>query len=366
MNSFVFIGQFVSKNDSLKDNRVSQAGNNYQLKFIELLNPQIVIALFPIFYNIDVVNKKSYSSNIIIVASSFFNGKINYLFRFILDTIKSIYIVKKSKIKNIFFYNLDKQNSVIIFISKFLLKCNIYIIVADFSTYENKSIFDKYCNWILHKINGAIVFNSNIKVNHNQLLSLGLINEKEIIFPQKHDLNKNVIMSGSLGITTGFEIVLDTFKKKPDWNLYITGKLYKYTENEFSNLMQDCCQYKNIHYMGLLSYEQYLSVLDKCDIAISLRNPNDIEHQYNFPSKILEYFSKSKIVVSSLIYKDLPLDFLFYSEFNSISLSNILDKINCLTREEVYELKFNIYTYLRMHFTQSSLLSICNDLMEIP
>jgi hypothetical protein len=363
MNNFIFVGQFVSKEDSLKDSRISHAGNNYQLKFVELLNPRFTITLLPIFVNVEGINRDSFSNNVKIIAHSLGKGMINYIYRFVIDSLSAVFIIKKSKITNILFYNLDKQNSAIIFITKFLLRCKIYIIVADFSSYKNKSKFDKFCNWLLHKINGTIVFNSNIKVNSNQLLSPGLISENEIVFPKKHNLNKNVIMSGSLGTTTGFEVVLDTFKRKTEWNLYITGRLYKYTENEFNYLIQDCHKYKNIHYMGLLSYEQYLSILDKCDTAISLRNPNDIEHQYNFPSKILEYLSKSKIVVSSIIYKDLPEEFLFYSEFNSISLSNVLDKVSYLAKEQIYELKFKVYCYLKTNFTQSSLLSICDNLM---
>jgi hypothetical protein len=365
MNNFVFVGQFVSKEDSLKDKRISQAGNNYQLKFVELLNPCLTITLLPIFIDIKGISKNPFNDNVKIIAHTLGKGIINYIYRFVIDSLSTVFVIKRSKITNIFFYNLDKQNSTIIFIVKFLLKCKVYIIVADFSTYKNKSNFDKFCNWLLSKINGVIVFNSNIKVNYNQRISPGLISENEIVFPHKHNLNKNVIMSGSLGATNGLEIVLNAFKRKSDWNLYITGRLYRYTENEFNSLIQDCHQYKNIHYMGLLSYEQYLNILDKCDITISLRNPNDLEHQYNFPSKILEYLSKSKLVISSILYDDLPKEFLFHSDFNPIALNKVLDKISSLDSDYINKLKLDIYNYLKMNYTQSSLLSICNALISI-
>jgi hypothetical protein len=116
--------------------------------------------------------------------------------------------------------------------------------------------------------------------------------------------------------------------------------------------------------LGLLDYGAYIAVLEKCDIALSLRNPSDLEHQFNFPSKILEYLSKSKLVISSLIYKDLPEDFLFISGFDSFSLGSTLDKIKAADETFVSQLRENIYTYLHSEFTESALKTISNKLIQ--
>ena len=45
----IYVGSFVSEDMSINDKRISQAGNNYQLKLIEILQPAIVLSLVPIF-----------------------------------------------------------------------------------------------------------------------------------------------------------------------------------------------------------------------------------------------------------------------------------------------------------------------------
>jgi hypothetical protein len=84
--------------------------------------------------------------------------------------------------------------------------------------------------------------------------------------------------------------------------LFITGRPYEYKDSAFDELIEYyTSRFDNIKHLGLLDYEEYLVILDKCDIALSLRNPLDKEHQFNFPSKILEYLSKSKWIFNIAI-----------------------------------------------------------------
>lgn len=251
-------------------------------------------------------------------------------------------------------------------ITKFLRKKKTFVIVADHSTFSEKTLSDRISNYVLRKIDGALVFNSNINVNSNQVVLSGLLKDDQIIIPKSvQSISRNVLFSGSLGKTTGLELVLETFSKRPDFNLYVTGRPYNYSDSEFQTLMSNYTQqFTNIRYLGLLEYDDYIEVLNKCDITLSLRDPNDLEHQYNFPSKILEYLSKSKLVISSIIYKDLPKEYLFISNFDEKALGQTLDYICGLNVNDVYDLKLRIFNYLNMNFTSTALKRVCNELIQ--
>lgn len=363
MSDKIFIGQFVSLEESYSDVRISQAGNNYQLKLLSMLDPDLCISLYPIFLRLS--NIKIFDDKTIIINScSSLPKKLHEFYRLINDTIKTVKILKRSKIQNAFFYNIDKQNFLLILLTKYLLKKKVFLFLADYPYYKNTNLFDKIVNHLIRNLNGVIVLNSNIKVNKNQKILPGLLQFSQIVCELKYPVNKNVIFSGSLGLTTGILVALETFSKKSDYNLYLTGRPYNFTDEEFQRLIKHYTKkFSNIKYLGLLDYEEYLKVLMNCDIALSLRNPRDIEHQYNFPSKILEYLSKSKIVISSLEYKDLPPELLFKTAFNSDDLGNCLDNISKLDNNKIYKIKKNVDQYLKDTFTEKKLNMICNDLI---
>lgn len=360
----LFVGQFVSNRDSIMDDRVSQAGNNFQIKLVELLNPRNIISLMPIFFK-KRSSFKEFSRDVFVVSTnSGLPTKLNYIYRFIFDSIIVIKLIFQYCERNVLFYNLDKQNFAIIVFAKYLLRKKVFIVVADYSSYRNRSFFDKVSNFMLRKVSGVIVLNSKIQVNSNQKILSGLIQEKEIEYCNNSKLNNNVILSGSLGKTTGFEVALKSFACNPNYNLFITGRPYDYDKYEFKKLLDKFTKYSNIKYIGLVDYVKYKEILSKCDIALSLRNPNDIEHQYNFPSKILEYLSKSKIVISTIEYIDLPSEFLFYSNFDPVSLRNQLNYITNMDYNQISELRTAVFNYLRVNFTKNALLSITNELVS--
>lgn len=361
----IFVGQFVSQAESMLDKRISQAGNNYQLKLIEMLSPELIISLYPIFLRSKtetIINKEKV---VVVNNQSIFPDSINKLYRLVFDTIKVLAVIKNSKIHHVFFYNIDRQNMLPLYLTHFLLGKKVYLVLADYPYFENKSFFDKWANKIIHKIDGVITLNSNIKININQQVLPGLLKADQIQRYTKPFLNNNVLLSGSLGATTGLEIALETFSARSDYNLLITGRPYNYSDTEFDTLINSyTSRFENIKYLGLLDYEAYIAVLETCDIALSLRNPIDLEHRFNFPSKILEYLSKSKLVISSLPYKDLPEDFLFISGFDATSLGNTLDNIKMAGPTSIIKLRENIYLYLYKEFTELALQDICNKLIK--
>jgi len=358
----IFVGQFVTEDESLKDKRISQAGNNFQLKLIKMLSPKLSISLYPIFLQ----SKAENNDTDFITINNQYNLPygLSKVVRMLKDSIDAFKILRKQK-GNIFYYNIDKQNFLLIFFTKLFLSKKNFLILADYPYYENKSFFEKTCNFILKQLDGILVLNSNIIVNSNQKTMPGLVEDKAIIIDRSKIIRKNVLLSGSLGFTTGLHVALETFSKKPEFNLFISGRPYDIEESEFNTLLSTYTKnHSNIKYFGLLSIQEYNELLNDCDIALSLRNPEDVEHQYNFPSKILEYLSKSKIVVSTLQYKDIPSDFLFHCSFNSDSLSSILDEIVMMENEAVFNLKEDIFEYLHNNFTEKKLKELCNELIS--
>lgn len=359
----IFVGSFVSSSDSLAHFGFSQAANLYQEKFINFTNPELIISILPIFFNEK--KKFSYHKDVRFVNNqSGIKNKFNYLYRLIVDTFEIFNSIRKSKIKDVFFYNMDYQNFAAISLVKFFLNRNVFVIIADYDNYKGRLIDRLYIK-IFEKINGVIVLNSNIRSNVNSRLLIGLLYENDIELNNSEILNKNVILSGSLGKTTGLEFALDFFSKNQQYNLFITGRPFRYDEKDFNSLIEYYQNnFTNIKYLGLLDYEDYVQLLKDCDIALSLRNPCDNEHDYNFPSKILEYLSKSKIVISTKKYADLPNGLLYYSDYTIDSLSEIFDSIYSLDNNEVLSVRNNIYQYLKANFTEEHTVKIVNELVN--
>lgn len=350
---FIFLGNLIGEDilDESKD--FSRAANLFQKKLVEFILPSKIVTLLPIFYKKKTKFPQT-KDHIFVNSQSGFGGKINYLYRFVFDTIRVSLILMKAREKNILFYNLDLQNVLIVFFSKFILRRKTYVILADYANFGSNSITNSIFNKIFRSMNGLVVLNSNIKCNDNRVVVPGLVREAEIV-RAAHPLNKNVILSGSLGETTGFELALKTFSALPNVNLYITGRPFRYTEEQFSSLIKKYVEPSpNIKFLGLLPLEDYKEVLGRCDIGLSLRNPNESEHSYNFPSKILEYLAGSKLVISSLKYDELPEDLIYKCSFDTNSLSSVLQNVLDKENDEIQNLRKKIEDYLMSNLTEVS------------
>lgn len=364
----VFVGSFVKKSDSIDDQRFSQAGMLFQRKFIEFCQPIKTISLIPIFYNQkdDVISEDVRSKIIYIGSKNSFTDRlsISKIMRLIKDTFLSTRLLYKEKSKNIFFYNLDIHNFIICFLAKFLLRKKVYVIVADYVVYSSK-FFNWVYNSILKKIDGVIVLSPAVICNPNSRVLLGLIRESQLKKVSIANVNKKVLMSGSLDETTGFSLALKYFSQHEKIELFITGKPLRYSKKEFEQLLDEyVTPSKNIHYLGLLEYDEYLEVLDKCDIALSLRNPNDSEHDYNFPSKILEYLAASKLVISTKRYSGIPEDVLYFSEFTLKGIDSTIEKILTESNASLNSRKQITYDFLSDNFSKNSLNTTISSLID--
>lgn len=338
-SNFIFVGQFVYESESYNDNNISQAGNNYQLRLIDILKPLYKYSLLPLFLNpkLFTINNDEYFKR--------FSGRDyrNKLIRLFFDTFDLLKCLYYNKTKHVVFYNIDIHTYIIILFSIFFLRKKVFIIIADFPYYK-KNVISKFIHFLISHSSGCVILNSNIDINARKFLSIGIVNDKNIILNTSGYVNRKVILSGSLGITTGLILALNTFSQLPDFELHISGRPYKLQDTDLQHLINTFNKkYNNIFYHGLLNSNDYLNLLKNCDIALSLRNPNDLEHQYNFPSKILEYLSNSKIVISTLEYNDLPNHLYFYCNYDESSLKNCLEKISNFNKTSIDNYRNGIY-----------------------
>ncbi|WP_043877041.1 hypothetical protein [Vibrio vulnificus] len=108
--------------------------------------------------------------------------------------------------------------------------------------------------------------------------------------------------------------------------------------------------------------DEYKSLLEQSEIAFSLRDPADMEHDFNFPSKILEYLAAGKFVISSKMYSFIPEGILFYCDFNTDSLVKAVKKVQSLSIEEQEAYKIRVYKFIMDNFTESRLIDCLNRL----
>jgi hypothetical protein len=341
----------------------SQAGILLQIKFIDFVKPNKIIALLPLFYRgkkqLDFHKPVSFINN-----QSVFKGKINYLYRLILDSGEVLVLIFKENSKNVFFYNIDIQNVLIIIGAKFLLRKKVFVMVADYAYYSSGFVSAVF-KWVLRKSNGVLVLNSNIIVNKNSRLLLGLLYREKVVLNSSGILNRNVIIGGSLGKTTGLELALSFFSKKSNLTLYVAGRPFRYKAGEMEALVEEYQKnFSNIKYLGHLDHNEYMAVLNECDVALSLRDPADAEHSYNFPSKILEYLSLSKMVVSTKRYQDVKSGVLFYSDFNEGALEECFKEIYEMSANEIMVRRLAIYDYLLDNFTEQRAINVVDELIS--
>ena len=350
----IFVGQFISTQESMLDERISQAGNNYQLKFINILTPAHSISIVPFFFNNFLSNNNLPANASLVYAKNAKNRSYKYLF----TTIKSFKIIRSMKPESIWFYNLNLSFMLLFILVKCLTRAKTFIVVADFV--EPHTILQRFINFLISRSDGCIVLNRNIvnKLSVKTKILPGIVEESAIIL-KKGEINKNILFSGSLAKTTGLELILEFARNNADYNLYISGRKYDYSDEEFEDLQRKN-MFDNIHFLGLIAYDEYIEVAAKCTFAFSLRDINDTQHDFNFPSKILEYFSKGLIVISSINYADLDPNTYFRTVYTSEGIRELLVDIN--SSIDLQSFREDLYTYVNQNFTEKKLREIIIEL----
>ncbi len=346
----VFIAQLFPK-DKVKDIKgASQAGINFCHSFIEATGPEIIFA-----YQLNSEGKK--------LAFEFENPNIKYIairvfphksvFKALNTVLENIYIVRrvlKSKQKNVWFYNMTPQVMLTFSLLKFLFRKKCFVVVADFTpdVFRNKIALK-----LLQRSNGIISLTPELKTlvagRTGVTVKAGIINTV-IKENNSTTINKtSFLFSGSLSQYTGIELALDTFSELPEITLYVSGR----GESE-AKVKEYAAKFPNIHYLGFLSYDDYVNVLGKVDFVLSLRDTSIGKNLYNFPSKIIEYYIASKIVISTKAYSTLKDDTYVHCEYEKKDLKSTVEKVTSLSDDEIRRMQSRANDFARENFSYSS------------
>lgn len=342
----LFIGHFVDIETKELPRGISFAGNYYQNKIRHILD---------INHSISIIygeNNKTYktdekTTNIFIKKQRYLSN-IFYIIKHIAKSFR-----ENKKIATILFYNLNIYTLSFFIYFVFFKKAKVVVLLADAEFLIEDNVVSKLISKTLSYSHGILSlreipklrkFKSRIEIMPGIISNSILINETERI-------PDTVLFSGSLGLTNGLLLALEYFSNQSRFKLIITGVPHLLTDLEF-RIILDKYKSESITYLGILNYDDYLNVLNSCEFNLSLRNPNEIGHQYNFPSKILEYMSYGNIVISSLNYPELNDDIYLKTEYSLNGLSKCLNKISNTEISERTRIAVNAQIYVKNNYSE--------------
>lgn len=354
----LFIGNFIDSDTNKLPNGVSLAGNYYQKKIRSILNISSSISLF---YS---ENDKGYEysdkvENIIL-------KRRRHVFN-VFNIIKSLKKLSKNRKKNktILFYNLSIYSLVYYIYYVFFIKAKVVILLTDAGFLLEKNVISRLLSKFMSYAYGILALREirEIRKFRSKVEIMPGIISKDLLLHESKKISNTVLLSGSLGATTGLILALEYFSSQTQLKLYITGVPYLISDLEFEGILN---KYKSnsISYLGVLDYKDYISVLTSAEFTLSLRNPKEIEHQYNFPSKILEYMSYGNIVISSLKYPELIDDIYIKTDYSLNGLKECFEKILCTSANERDLLASNARNYVKNHFSEEVLMLKIENLFK--
>lgn len=145
-------------------------------------------------------------------------------------------------------------------------------------------------------LDGAILVNSLVKnrfdcdsvvirgVSHDKGRAMTLPNGDEKI---------RVLFASSLDEQRGLQVVLESLQyTSMDFELYVTGK------GPMEEVVSKCEDHR-LHFMGYLEYEKYVDLLESAHICLCAQKSGQKYAEVSFPSKLFEFLSMNKMVVSS-------------------------------------------------------------------
>ena len=320
------ITQQVPSSLILKFN-ISQAGVNFCNHLVdnEMFDKAFAIPILSVTPSIkeESIKDKKYTY----IQCRFFSHKnIGKVLNAVLENILCAFVARKYK--NIWFYNLNKQTVLLFIILRFILFKNVCVIVADFRPDKTFSI-NSFIQYLIRNCKGIITLsNRSVFKNIKSVCIPGIVPISKTQNNHTNLTEKSFLLSGVLKEATGISIAIDVFSKLSNITLYITGIV----EEKYLKRIE---KYPNIKYYGYLDFEEYKKLISKIPFGLSLRDPNYAINQNNFPSKILEYFSLNKVVLSTIDYPEIGNFKYFKCRYNVDDISNMVKKINNLSDKDL-------------------------------
>ena len=334
----IFVGMLQSEQEAREKIHVSVAGNNFQKRFIHAAGIREVINIR--YLDDDSGNQSGRRVNYKYELS----GGLRYgpkiiriICKILWNSLCFSWILSRDvNNKKLVFYNIDYHNASLILLAKFIHKRKVIVIAADFDR-RNSGLINKLFAKIYSIVDGVISLRKTFKFNENVIVVPAILSEVEKNSSGTSEKNlQSVLFSGSIGYTTGFDLFLEVAKRCNEFRFIITGKPFQITESEVRTLVNAAkLSGANIEYLGMLGKDEYTEIMRLSAFGVSLRNPDELEHEFNFPSKITEYASNGLVVLSTLTYEELDSEILVHVDFDA---ENIISTLRKLTwSRDIYE-----------------------------
>lgn len=206
---------------------------------------------------------------------------------------------KIPRTSSLWLYNVTTLNALLIFllwIFKPSVKC--YVIVLD---YIPGARYNNFFLRIINKCDGLICLANSERFSKKNTKFLPGVTPATFVSRKKiTHVTKDFLLCGTLRDEISMlSRLLPAFSQMPHLNLHITGEL------QDTSLLEKYKGYSNIHYHGILPYDEFLQLSQDIPFLLSTRNPESSENQCNFPSKVIEALLNNRIIISTIAYEQL-------------------------------------------------------------
>ena len=254
----------------------------------------------------------------------------------------------------VWFYNLTVHDVFLfLFLKFFRPSVQRNVIVLDLTPPFHMFSKNRFFLRLINAAHGCICLShSELFKNDNMKELPGVVPSILEAFPLLQQKNNCFLLCGVMNeAISQTSMVLRAFSRMPNCELHITGLP---DDVALAREWAEKCQ--NIHFHGMLSFDDYLQLLDSITFMLSTRNPQSPENQCNFPSKILEALLHNRAVISTMHYQQLkgigyfvvPSDEdAFIAEIERISKMNEKGLMSYFNQsEKIYE-RFNVEVWNR-------------------
>ncbi|WP_079710648.1 glycosyltransferase [Paraliobacillus ryukyuensis] len=327
--------------------------------------------------------EKKMSNSKLVYPSTINTAYLNFIITFIMTFFECAKWAVKKENRIIIAYNYRIETFLVAFAIKLLFRKKLVIEYEDGVQYieEVNKVYKKIVSFIEKNtkkfIDGAILVNNNLSLHFDDipLLTINGVFSKtdDLKNNKKSDSNEVVMYTGRLDHERGIDVFLNSIPKinsdlKNDISFVITG--YGPYKNKVTNevkLLSDK-GYK-VKYTGFLSDSELLETKKTATIFVNPQRRNEIFGDYSFPSKIFEYISFEKVIITSDVagIKKLndPRMFVIYENDSSDELATAIEKAASLSEKNTQELVSNAVTWAESFNVENLSQEINNFLKKL-
>lgn len=210
--------------------------------------------------------------------------------------------VQEKKIDAVLFYNMRLENSKLALYAKRRFGIPILLQYEDGLTNDahvkgiKRAVYRRMERRVLANLDGALLVNSKMRVTCPSVVIRGAIREPKTEWRDTAVGEQKVpklLFASSLDRQRGIDVLLAALSHTSEkFELTITGR--GEAEDEIRAAKDG-----RIRFLGYLEYEAYRKELAEADICLNVQLANHGFGGFSFPSKIFEYLSEGKLVVSS-------------------------------------------------------------------